>query len=509
MNKDLMLAAFAVSIIALVSGALLTIVEKITEEPRIEIEKKKIEEGLRKVLPANVTIEQESPVAGKKIDELADEDKFFIYKTEDNREYKLKVWTAYKKTLITEKTNDKTPKIPIARAYLTGAQGYGGKIMLLLGVQYTQLSDYKSKKFELSGSIKNYEVQEMSNETPGLGSKIADEKFASQWHGLKLGKELNLKISGGNVDAITGATISSFAVNKAIRIAMQLDKQLRTADEVKYFDTAMKIGKASSENEAMRIKAKNLAIKQKADEERKKNEAENARLAIEKEAEEKNKAEKEAKKKADDDAKLKSEQEEERLKIQAEAEKIAAEIVAKANEQVIDANKKAKNATEKMNIALVDAKKAIELAEKEKSARIKTDENLAELNIKLDALINAQKELEKQYKELYVKYQTAAKERIELSSKLEVAEDCVEQLRKNLTDEKKDKEQSLHDKEEAYIKLMQEIKAAQDKLTALQNEQKKIKDENAALAKKLAAAEASVKELEDKIKKLSSSNEGN
>ena len=342
MNKDLILAAFAVSIIALFSGALLTIVENITKEPRIRIELKEIEEGLLQVFPDNVTIEQESPVEGTKIDELQPDEQFFIFTTEDNREYKLKVWSAYKKQLLASDNIEKTSRIPVARAYLTSAQGYGGKIKLLLGVQYTQIIDYKAKKFALSGKINKYTIQEMSNETPGLGTKIAEDKFASQWQGLSLGRELNLKIAGGNVDAITGATISSFAVNKAIRIAMELDKQLRTADEKTYFNAAMKFDKALKENQAIQLKAESLANKQKAEEERKINDAEKAKLAKEKEAEDKKKTEEEAQKKTDDDAKLKSEQEKARLKIQKEAEKIAAEIVAKANEQVIAANKKAK-----------------------------------------------------------------------------------------------------------------------------------------------------------------------
>ncbi|MCD4656848.1 MAG: FMN-binding protein [Planctomycetes bacterium] len=352
MNKDLILAAFAVSIISLISGALLTVVENVTSEPRRKIEKQKIEDGLSNVFPENVEIEQKSPIEGKKIDELEEEQRFFIFNAEDNREYKLKVWTAYKKQLIASENADKTPRIPVARAYLTGAQGYGGKVMLLLGVKYNQFRDYKTKKFEISGSIKNYVIQEMSKETPGLGTIVAEEKFVSQWRGLSLGKELNLKMSGGKIDAITGATISSDAVNKAIRAAMELDAKLRNDDKEKYFDAIMKFDKVWKENQAEILKTTELAkkIKEAADrkkleEEKKIADAEKLRIAKEKEKEAKRIADEAAKKSADAESSMTEKYE----KLEIEIENLKKQNAEKAKQikQLTDELKKMKAELEK------------------------------------------------------------------------------------------------------------------------------------------------------------------
>ncbi|MBP1909856.1 Rnf electron transport complex subunit RnfG [Methanolobus bombayensis] len=52
-------------------------------------------------------------------------------------------------------------------------------------------------------------------ETPGLGAKIVEENFQSQFVGIPV-SELSLSSSGGSIDAITGATISSTAVVNAL-----------------------------------------------------------------------------------------------------------------------------------------------------------------------------------------------------------------------------------------------------------------------------------------------------
>ena len=57
-------------------------------------------------------------------------------------------------------------------------------------------------------------------ETPGLGTKITEEKFKSQFMGKNPSTfKLKVKKDGGDVDAITAATISSRAVCDAIERA--------------------------------------------------------------------------------------------------------------------------------------------------------------------------------------------------------------------------------------------------------------------------------------------------
>lgn len=87
--------------------------------------------------------------------------------------------------------------------------GFGGKIWLMVG-------------FNPDGTIANYSVLD-HKETPGLGSKM-DTWFTKDGKGNIVGKnpgENGLKVSkdGGDVDAITAATISSRAFLDAVNRA--------------------------------------------------------------------------------------------------------------------------------------------------------------------------------------------------------------------------------------------------------------------------------------------------
>lgn len=79
--------------------------------------------------------------------------------------------------------------------------------------------------FKPDGSINKIVVLE-HKETPGLGSKMKEPKFAGQFEGLNIGtikdKLLKVKKDGGTVDAITAATISSRAYCDGIQKAYNL-----------------------------------------------------------------------------------------------------------------------------------------------------------------------------------------------------------------------------------------------------------------------------------------------
>jgi len=85
--------------------------------------------------------------------------------------------------------------------------GYGGMITMLVGM-------------DSAGVCQGMQVISQS-ETPGLGANIKEEAFYGQF----AGKEgiLSLKKQGGQIDAISGATISSkgavAGVNKALVVA--------------------------------------------------------------------------------------------------------------------------------------------------------------------------------------------------------------------------------------------------------------------------------------------------
>ena len=84
----------------------------------------------------------------------------------------------------------------------TCKDGYGGDVTLMVGFK-------KDKKTVIS-----YKVLAAS-ETPGLGMKLKTPEFADQFKG-KDGTSLKVKKDGGEIEAITSATITSRAVCKAI-----------------------------------------------------------------------------------------------------------------------------------------------------------------------------------------------------------------------------------------------------------------------------------------------------
>jgi electron transport complex protein RnfG len=81
-------------------------------------------------------------------------------------------------------------------------EGYGGDIVLMVGFK-------KDKKTVIS-----YKVLQAA-ETPGLGMKLKTPEFSGQFSG-KDGSALKVKKDGGDIEAITSATITSRAVCKAI-----------------------------------------------------------------------------------------------------------------------------------------------------------------------------------------------------------------------------------------------------------------------------------------------------
>ena len=84
-------------------------------------------------------------------------------------------------------------------------EGYGGDIVLMVGFK-------KDKKTVIS-----YKVLQAS-ETPGLGMKLNTPEFQTQFGG-KDATTLKVKKDGGEIEAITAATITSRAVCRAIAAA--------------------------------------------------------------------------------------------------------------------------------------------------------------------------------------------------------------------------------------------------------------------------------------------------
>ncbi len=98
---------------------------------------------------------------------------------------------------------------PVAFAVRTfSPKGYGGNVWIMVG-------------FLPDGTINNVAILE-HKETPGLGSKMSTPGFKDQFMG-KNPKTFKLKVKkdGGDVDAISGATISSRAFSQATELAYE------------------------------------------------------------------------------------------------------------------------------------------------------------------------------------------------------------------------------------------------------------------------------------------------
>ncbi|MDO4296149.1 MAG: RnfABCDGE type electron transport complex subunit G [bacterium] len=94
----------------------------------------------------------------------------------------------------------------------TSGAGYGGNVTLTIGITN-------------EGAITGIGFLTL-NETPGLGMKVADDAFKGQFVG-KNAEQLTLVKGGGasgedEIDAISGATVTSSAVTNAVNAALFL-----------------------------------------------------------------------------------------------------------------------------------------------------------------------------------------------------------------------------------------------------------------------------------------------
>lgn len=91
----------------------------------------------------------------------------------------------------------------IGSCVLVTTNGYGGEIEVMVGVG-------------ADGKVTSIDILSAS-ETAGLGAKASGDKFRGQFAGRS---EARLKKDGGEIDAISGATITSRAVTNAVAAAL-------------------------------------------------------------------------------------------------------------------------------------------------------------------------------------------------------------------------------------------------------------------------------------------------
>lgn len=105
---------------------------------------------------------------------------------------------------------------PYAAAIEDYGQGFGGDLGVMVG-------------FELeTGNLVGVGITTMA-ETPGVGTLVKNAAFTSQFEGLGPDAVVKVKKDGGEIDAVSGATISSRAVALAIEKARAFYDEHATA----------------------------------------------------------------------------------------------------------------------------------------------------------------------------------------------------------------------------------------------------------------------------------------
>ena len=103
-------------------------------------------------------------------------------------------------------------------AFESFGKGYGGDVGLMVAVKLN------------TDKIVDIEVTTHS-ETPGLGAMAKDDPgFAAQFKGFSITEPIKVTNDGGQVNAISGATITSRAVCKATTDAGNVYQKLKTPD---------------------------------------------------------------------------------------------------------------------------------------------------------------------------------------------------------------------------------------------------------------------------------------
>jgi len=106
---------------------------------------------------------------------------------------------------------------PWAIAYETTASGFAGDVTVMVGYDLEQdkLTGLKVGK---------------NSETAGVGSKVTEDPFTKQFKGLAIDLEFVDGPCPSEVDAVSGATVSSTAVCNALKQSVELYPRVKEAD---------------------------------------------------------------------------------------------------------------------------------------------------------------------------------------------------------------------------------------------------------------------------------------
>ncbi|MDO5564229.1 MAG: FMN-binding protein [Eubacteriales bacterium] len=180
--------AFTLCFITLIAGLLLGFVYENTKEPIAISAQNKIKEAYEKVLSGGDTF---IDISGDVIGASAG--------------YEASLIEALK---VENKNGEK-----IGYIMTTSSRGFGGEIKVIVG-------------FDNDKNITGIAFPNVLSETPGLGMKITNEDFYFQYIGKKgSGFQIVKNNSSSNeleINAVTGATVSSNAINEAINFASMM-----------------------------------------------------------------------------------------------------------------------------------------------------------------------------------------------------------------------------------------------------------------------------------------------
>ena len=100
---------------------------------------------------------------------------------------------------------------PVAMATIVDGRGYGGLITVLVAADVS--------KHEII-SVKTL----AQKETRGIGDRIASHQdpFVRQFIGMRIESDMKLSSNGGEIDAMSGATVTSVAFSKTVKAAAHL-----------------------------------------------------------------------------------------------------------------------------------------------------------------------------------------------------------------------------------------------------------------------------------------------
>ena len=203
--------------VAVVCAALLAWVNSATKEPIEAAQRLAITEGISRVL-ATVDVEGDEPLpeGSTPFDNDPDAMKYMVL-AEDGTETGTVIYPAMKEGKV------------YGAAVKTTVRGFSDNIVVMVGILGAPDGELKIVRTRVISS----------KETPGLGTKLAEPDFADQWKGHESGDQgkeprpartglvvppspaiFKVTKDGGDIDAISGATISSRAFCECVNIAV-------------------------------------------------------------------------------------------------------------------------------------------------------------------------------------------------------------------------------------------------------------------------------------------------